>query len=232
MATATLFHLLPNVPVVTAPDAGTQFSAGATAHIGERTTQLLDPAWPVSGATQQTNASPNVNVLPFPPGTLYVALGRWLTRGLPAQTINAGNWTFYGVQRASQTGTGNVQWSQSFGFTLVQWRPSTASIVARLCDTQSTGVLAASGSVSWDAPSYTTLAGSSATLSAGDCLGLEVWGTGNVPSGAASSGTLALCYNGFLQHTLRTLNPYQSWAQGSLTNTDAYLLAPQGITYS
>lgn len=220
MATATLFHLLTNTSVTpgTDPDPGTIISATAP-DFGRLTTQLLDPATPAAGSTQvlaEVKYPTQGNV------TKKVILGRWITRQLPAQTIGAGNWSFYGLLRAQNVVT-NTPTCTIWGFTVAQWRAGTG-VVARFLDSPTGGTNVANGTAPFDRAALTTVAGSGLTLTQNDQVVLEVWMQFNDANSFADD--LSLCLNG--------LGQYQPgvYTVSSYTDTDAVLKAPAAITYT
>ncbi len=223
MGSAKLLHLRNEPPLADPPDVGTQISAGGAPTAGVWTTHLMDPAPPAVGATQTVQS---FGFAIAGAATYNFVYGRFLSRALPAQTIGAGNWSFYGVQQRNDTVGGAVTFNEyAWGFTVAQWRPGTG-VIARFADSQSAGSTDGGNiALSADRVSLTTLAGGALTLTAGDCLVLEVWGQLVVAGGAASSGTHSLLYNGAGQYVPGV------YTRGSLTDTDAYLLAPQAITF-
>lgn len=218
MATAQLWHLLTNASVTPAtdPDPGTIISATAP-NFGRLTTQLLDPAIPVVGSTQ---VLAEVKYPAQGAGTQKVIAGRWITRQLPAQTVGAGNWSFYGLAR--MLGVAVSTTFTIWGFTVAQWRAGTG-VVARFLDSPTGGTSASNGANPFDRAALTTVAGGALTLSQNDQIVLEVWA--QILDGGNFAPDMSLCLNG--------LGQYQPgvYTVSSYTDTDATLKAPAAITY-
>ena len=212
MASSSIFHLLTNPPVASFPDSQTIISA-TTPATGRLTTMLLDPATPPIGATQYLANSQSSTG-----GTINVVIGRWITRQLPAQTIGAGNWTFYGAARGT-AGTNGA--TNLWGFTVAQWRAGTG-VVATFLDAPTGGSSATlgSGGVPYDAAGATTVAGGALTLLLNDQIILEVWSRGSY------GGPFSLLLNGQDEYY-----PGTTAASPAMSSTDAYLKAPAAITY-
>lgn len=215
MASASIFHLLANPPVADYPDAGTIISA-TSPFAARLTTMLLDPAVPAAGSAQYSAETDFTAAFASSPNN--VIYGRWITRQLPAQTIGAGNWTFYGALAVKTTF--NTVTPKLWGFCVAQWRAGTG-VVARFLDAP-TGGASASNAVA-DFAGQTVQAGGALTLVQNDQIILEVWSSMAVI--ANQSVTSALQINGRGQYLT---NAYPSL---SLTDTDAYLKAPAAITY-
>lgn len=149
-----------------------------------------------------------------------IVLGRWTTRQLPAQTINAGNWTFNGLAR--NLTTGGVSAFTIWGFCVAQWR-SWTGVVARFLDSPTGGTEAHNGANTFDRAQSTTVAGGSLTLTANDQIILEVWAQNTDPG--TNAVDLMLCLGG--------LGQFESgvYTASSYTDTDAVLVAPQAIVY-
>lgn len=220
MATAQIWHLLnlPSVTPATDPDPGVGISATSPAR-ARLTTQLLDPAIPAAGTTQYL-ADLKYNVAAGAGAQLVI--GRWITRQLPAQTIGAGNWSFYGALRVNDSGSSADINTTLFGFAVAQWRAGTG-VVARFVDSPGGGTNVAAPTATYDRAQLTTIAGGALTLSANDQIALEVWFT------TTNQGTLpweyTLLTNGLGQFGSAT------YAYQALTDTDAILKAPAAITY-
>ena len=221
-----------NPTVITATAHG--FSNGdVVAIFGSNTSPTIDGVWTVSSVTTNTFTIPvNVTLVNSEVATVQktsrIVYGRWITRQLPAQTISAGNWSFYGMQRSSGTGTpwGNTTTSNVnliWGMCVAQWRAGTG-VVARFLDSPSGGT-GQSASTNYDRAQTTTVAGGTLTLAANDQIVLEVWSSCWYDNGS-SPITLALLYDGLGQY--ETYN----YTTGTFADTDAVLVAPQAITYS
>jgi hypothetical protein len=228
MPATNFFHCLANAPLVPQPPPTVPMSATTPSGGSVQTVRLLDPAPPPVGATQQTEL---VTFTMTPAATYSYCFGRWVTRPLAAQSISAGNWSAGGVLRLQDTGVGSTT-SRNLGFTVVQWRPSSAApfIPARAVDSPGGGLLLLSATGNGDLPFINTVAGSGLTLLAGDCLVLELWAQ-LVTSGAAGTFKESLCFNGVEQYVSTPPSTNPPYAVGALTNTDLWLLAPSAVSF-
>lgn len=214
MASSDTFHLLTNPPVASAPGGLTIISATSPG-AGRLTTMLLDPAVPPDGAAQylaEMDYTENG-------ATKNIIYGRWITRMLPAQTIGAGNWTFYAALRLKVVTS--LLSVGMWGFCVAQWRAGTG-VVARFLDAPIGGV-GITPSVN-DFTQATTVAGSALTLAQNDQIVLEVWSSQT--SNNEQAVQTALLLNGRNQYV--SLGTYPA---ASLTDTDAFLQAPAPIVY-
>jgi hypothetical protein len=221
MGSARLLHLLPNVPLADPPDAGTQISATGTPTHGVWTTLLLDPALPPTGSTQQLHTV--AISAPGTGGTTYdFVFGRWLTRPLVAQTIGAGNWSLYAAMRVADA---PESWTiTTWGFCVAQWRPGTG-VIARAVDAP-TGGSSLGLTVNNDRAAVTTQAGLSLTVLSGDCLIVEVWSRSAYSAGTSNPLSHSFLFGGIGQYAT-------AWyTNGTLTDTDATLLAPSAVAFS
>ncbi len=231
-------HLLPNPPLASPPDVGFQISPTGFADRGFWTTRLLDPApaSQIGGQVLATNSYGGTDAV------LHLVYGRYLTRPLPAQTIGAGLWSVYAAQRMAVVSS-PFQTNTIWGFTVAQWRPSTASVIAVAVDAPLGGNTFTNAPI-WlglfffvsplagiaytnaanDIAQRTIQAGSALTLLAGDCIILELWDTEQTFSNTAVTTQLLL--NGLGQYVDGL------YLLSSLTDTDATLRAPAPIQFS
>jgi hypothetical protein len=229
MPGSNLFHCLHQPPLAVPPAPTQQMSVSAAAPQSVQTVWLLDPAAPPLGGTQQLAT---VTYALASSTTVNLCHGRFLTRPLAAQTLPAGNWTFGAVFRINTSSVASLSARHVGGFTVAQWRPG-SGVIARAVDSAGGGVapFPSFATFDFDIPVALSVSGSSLTLAAGDCLCLEVWQQLTTGTSAAGSTTDSLTYGGAEQYVSIVAGASSGFTLGSLTDTDAWLLAPALVTF-